>query len=202
MTIVVIGVTGRAGSLIAAELVARGHQVTGLARKEDADVPEGVTLEKGDATDASALVELIRGSEAVIHAAMFSSSSSESVINAVKSAEVPRLLVVGGAGSLLAPDGTRLIDSPEFPEAYKPEAQAGIDFLDQLKQASGFEWTFLRPQAEFVLGERTGKFRLGTDRMLLDANGRSWITYQDLAIAMVDEYEKNAHPNQAFTVGY
>jgi hypothetical protein len=85
---------------------------------------------------------------------------------------------------------------------YKAEAEAGGAFLDLLRQEKELNWTFLSPSALFVEGERTGKFRLGTDQLLADANGKSWITFADYAIALADEIERPAHPRQRFTVGY
>jgi uncharacterized protein len=114
---------------------------------------------------------------------------------------VKRYLIVGGAGSLEVAPGVRLIDTPNFPEAYKAEATAGAAFLDLLRGETGLDWTFLSPSALFVAGERTGKFRLGKDLLLANAEG-SRISFEDFALALVDELEKPAHPRQRFTVGY
>jgi len=138
----------------------------------------------------------------VISAAHFSTLPASAVIEPVKKAGVKRLLVVGGAGSLLLPDGTRVIDSAGFPEAYKAEASAGALFLQNLRQEQTLDWTFLSPSAEFVEGERTGTFRLGKDDLLVSSEGRSWITFADYAIAMLDEVETSKHSRQRFTVGY
>ena len=110
--------------------------------------------------------------------------------------------MVGGAGSLLLPGGSKVIDSPGFPEEYKAEASAGGVYLETLRKEQDLDWTFLSPSAEFVEGERTGHFRLGQDDQLVSAEGRSWITFADYAIAMLDEVEKPAHSRQRFTVGY
>lgn len=110
--------------------------------------------------------------------------------------------MVGGAGSLLLPDGSRVIDSVGFPEEYKPEASAGAVLLDTLRQEKELDWTFLSPSAEFIEGERRGQFRLGQDHLLVSAEGKSWITFADYAIAMIDEVETAKHPRQRFTVGY
>jgi len=115
---------------------------------------------------------------------------------------VKRLLVVGGAGSLFAAPGLKVIDTPNFPDAYRAEASAGGVFLDALRNEKELDWTFLSPSAEFVEGERTGKFRLGKDDLLVSAEGRSWITFADYAIAFIDELEKPAHSRQRYTAGY
>jgi putative NADH-flavin reductase len=98
--------------------------------------------------------------------------------------------------------GVQLVDTPDFPEAYKPEALAGRDFLNVLRNERELDWTFLSPSALFAPGERTGKFRLGTDRLLVDSNGESKISMEDYAIAFVDELETSRRSRQRFTVGY
>lgn len=108
--------------------------------------------------------------------------------------------MVGGAGSLEVAPGKRLVYPPDFPTAYKTEALKGAEFLD-LKSEKQLDWTFLSPSALFLLGERTGKFRLGQDTLLSNDKGSS-ISFADYAIALVDEVEKPAHSRQRFTVGY
>jgi len=98
--------------------------------------------------------------------------------------------------------GVKLVTTPGFPAQYKAEAEAGGAFLDLLREEKDLNWTFISPSALFIEGERTGKFRLGTDQLLADANGKSWISFADYAIALADEIERPAHPRQRFTVGY
>jgi len=189
MKIALIGPTGNVGSRLLAELLRRGHEVTGIARH-----PEGLpsqphlTVKRGDANDEDGLAALLRGHDALIAA--------------VKKAWVPRLLVVSGAGSLEVAPGVQLMDTPDFPAAYKPEALAGGDFLNVLRGERELHWTFLSPSAVFVPGERTGTFRLGTDQLLVGADGESRISMEDFAIALVDELEGPRHPRQRFPVGY
>ena len=201
--IAIIGATGRAGSQLLEEALRRGHSVTAIAR-DTAKVGqrEGVISRNVDVLDANALQAAVAGHDVVISAAHFATIPAGAVIGPVKNAEVKRLLVVGGAGSLLLPDGTRVIDSKGFPEAYKAEASAGALFLEKLRQEKDLDWTFVSPSAEFVEGERTGKFRIGQDDLLVSSEGRSWITFADYAIAMLDEVESPKHPRQRFTVGY
>jgi putative NADH-flavin reductase len=137
----------------------------------------------------------------VISAVHFTASDASVLIGAVKTAGAKRYLVVGGAGSLEAAPGVALVDTPDFPQAYKAEALAGAEFLDLLRKEPTLDWTFLSPSAMFVPGERTGKFRLGTDQLLTNEHGSS-ISFEDYAIAFVDEIEKPAHSRQRFTVGY
>ncbi|WP_347908718.1 NAD(P)-dependent oxidoreductase [Pseudomonas grandcourensis] len=201
--IAIIGATGRAGSQLLEEALRRGHSVTAIARDTSKiDPREGVVSKAVDALDAAALQAAIAGHDVVISAAHFATLPASAVVGPVKKAGVKRLLVVGGAGSLLLPDGTRVIDSAGFPEAYKAEASAGAEFLANLREERDLDWTFLSPSAEFVEGERTGKFRLGQDDLLVSSEGRSWITFADYAIAMLDEVEVPKHSRQRFAVGY
>jgi putative NADH-flavin reductase len=123
-------------------------------------------------------------------------------MSAARDANVGRYFVVGGAGSLEVAPGVRLVTTPSFPPEYKQEAEQGAAFLDRLRQQRELNWTFLSPSALFVAGERTGKFRLGTDQLLIAADGRSWISFEDFAVALADEIERPAHPRSRFTVGY
>ncbi|WP_332609211.1 NAD(P)-dependent oxidoreductase [Achromobacter sp. ESBL13] len=203
MKIALIGITGRVGSRVADELLKRGHQVTGIARNPaDVNVQPGLIVQQGDATDPATLTPLLTGHDAVVSATRFVSTDAKPLIAAVKNAGVPRLLVVGGAGSLLVAPGTLLIDTPEFPDAYKPEARAGVVFLDTLRQEKVLNWTFLSPSAMFEPGERTGSFRLGEDHLLADDEGKSWISMEDYAIALADEIETPQHARRRYTVGY
>ncbi|EJM85567.1 putative NADH-flavin reductase [Pseudomonas sp. GM74] len=201
--IAIIGATGRAGSQLLEEALRRGHSVTAIAR-DTAKIGQraGVVSKNVDALDADALQAAVKGHDVVISAAHFATLPASAVVGPVKGAEVKRLLVVGGAGSLLLPDGTRVIDSKGFPDAYKAEASAGAEFLGNLQQEKDLDWTFLSPSAEFVEGERSGKFRIGQDNLLVSSEGRSWITFADYAIAMLDEVEAPKHSRQRFTVGY
>ena len=201
--IAIIGATGRAGSQLLEEALRRGHSVTAIAR-DTSKVGEraGVVSKNVDVLDAQALQAAVTGHDVVISAAHFATIPSAAVIEPVKKAGVKRLLVVGGAGSLLLPDGTRVIDSEGFPEAYKAEASAGAVFLEDLRREQQLDWTFVSPSAEFVEGERSGTFRLGKDDLLVSSAGRSWITFADYAIALIDEVETPKHARQRFTVGY
>ena len=168
-TIAIIGATGRAGSQLLEEALRRGHTVTAIARNTDKlAVRPGVTVKQVDALDAEALQHAISGSDVVISAAHFATLPASAVIGPVKKAGVKRLLVVGGAGSLLLPGGGRVIDSEGFPAEYKAEASAGADFLETLRHEKELDWTFLSPSALFVDGPRTGRFRLGHDDLLVD----------------------------------
>ncbi|MEW6257867.1 MAG: NAD(P)-dependent oxidoreductase [Pseudomonadota bacterium] len=221
MKIALIGASGAAGSRILKELSDRGHRVTAIARdiSRIASLP-GVTARSGDARDPQALAPQLEGHDAVVSSIHFVASDPEALIAAVKAARGPRYLVVGGAGSLeVAPDGPRslpvvgigdldikpgapLYDAPDFPALYLAEAKAGGAFLARLKAEPELDWTFLSPAAEFVPGTRTGRFRLGGDELLVSDSGRSFISFEDYAVALVDEIETPKHRRARFTVGY
>ena len=201
--IAIIGATGRAGSQLLEEALRRGHSVTAIARHASKiGARDGVVTKDVDINDARALQDAVAGNDVVLSAAHFSTQPAAAIIEPVKKAGIKRLLFVGGAGSLLLPDDTKVIESPGFPEEYKPEASAGGVYLDTLRAEKDLDWSFLSPSAEFVEGERTGKFRLGTDRLLINSEGKSWISFADFAIAMLDEVEQPKHSRQRFTVGY
>ena len=202
--IAIIGATGRAGGQLLEEALRRGHHVTAIARHASSNIGQraGVVTKDVDVNDAQALQAAVAGSDVVLSAAHFSTLKPEAIIEPVKKAGVKRLLFVGGAGSLLLPDNTPVIDSKGFPKEYLPEASAGGVYLDTLRHEKDLDWTFISPSAEFVEGERTGTFRLGRDHLLVSAEGKSWITFADFAIAMLDEVEQPKHSRQRFTVGY
>ena len=201
--IAIIGATGRAGSQLLEEALRRGHSVTAIAR-DTSKLGEraGVVSKNVDVLDAQALQAAVAGHDVVISAAHFATIPASAVIGPVKQAGVKRLLVVGGAGSLLLPDGSRVIDAANFPAEYKAEASAGAQFLEALRQEQQLDWSFLSPSALFVEGERRGTFRLGKDHLLVDGDGQSQISFADFAIAMIDEVEQPVHVRQRFTVGY
>ena len=203
MKIAVIGASGNAGSRISAELARRGHAVTAIARHpEKIAAQANVTAVKGDVLDQAGLALLIAGHDAAISSVHFTASDPVRLIGAAKDSKVGRYLVVGGAGSLEVAPGVRLVTTPGFPVAYKAEAEKGAAFLDLLRAEKELNWTFLSPSALFTAGERTGKFRLGTDQLLTAEDGKSWISFEDFAVALADEIERPAHIRQRFTVGY
>ena len=212
MNIVLIGASGFIGSGLLAEALARGHQVTALVAHPEKLAPRpGLTVAGTDVLDTARLTRQLAGYDAVISA--FSGHAQEdvrgyygrgidSIVKAVRDAGVPRLLVVGGAGSLEVAPGVQLVDTPEFPEQWKGSALGARDTLDRLRGERTLDWTLLSPAALIQPGERTGRFRLGGDQLLVDDQGNSRISVQDYAVAMIDELERPAHSRQRFTVAY
>ncbi|MGH9899049.1 MAG: NAD(P)-dependent oxidoreductase [Pyrinomonadaceae bacterium] len=209
MKVVLYGGTGNSGSRILKELLSRGHQVTAVARDTSKlQSGNGVSVKQDDLTSASRTAEIVRGSDAVISAYAPPQENTDALIDvtklqieAAKEAGVKRLLVVGGAGGLEVAPGVSLIDSGHLPAAFLPIATSHTKALKVL-QASDIDWTYLAPAAFFEPGERTGKYRLGTNELIANEKGESRISMEDYAIALVDELEKPAHKKQRFSVGY
>ena len=125
------------------------------------------------------------------------------IVEAVKLAGIKRLLVVGGAGSLYVGPDTRLLDSGRIPERLLPGVKALAEVYETvLKPETELDWVFFSPAAELVPGKRTGKFRIGKDELIRDASGKSSISVEDYAVAMIDELEKPVHHRERFTIGY
>lgn len=203
MKVALIGATGNAGSRILVELLDRGHNVTGIARRpEKLQHQQNLTAERGDVHDIEGMSRLLSGHDAVIHSVKFLLSDPRALLRAMKMAGVMRLIVVGGAGSLEVATGKQFVDDPEFPKAAKEESLAGREFLNILRTEQDVDWTFLSPSALFIPGRRTGNFRVGSDQLLIGQDGCSRISQEDYAIALVDELEKPNHSRRRFTVGY
>ena len=202
MKVAVLGASGRAGSEIVKELASRGHQVVAIARHpESIPTSNGVAAVAGDVLDVESLAEQITGCDAAISALKFD-VPAPTLLDALRRAGVGRLLVTGGAASLKDDQDRRLIDTDAMPESWKPIAQAGIDFFYALKEEKEIDWVFFSPAFNFVVGPRTGKFRLGSEHLLKDETGDSRISFADYAIAMADELESHAHSRERFTIAY
>jgi hypothetical protein len=209
MNVVLYGATGMIGSRVLSELLSRGHHVTAVARNPS-KVPQqsGVTAVRGDVLDAKDIAAKVAGADAVVSSYAPPQDDPGKVLDAVralisgvKEGGAKRLLVVGGAGSLLVAPGVDLIDSGHLPAEYKAIAIAHRDALALLK-ASDIDWTYFSPAAFIQPGERTGKFRLGGDSLLLDGQAPGRISAEDYAIALVDELEQPKHIRQRFTIAY
>ena len=202
--IALIGASGNIGSKITEELLSRGYNVTAIARNpEKVDASERVTPVAGDILQPQQLAETLKGHDAVICAASFIPNESEKLLEAIRLSGVNRYLMVGGAASLLNEDGIKVWETLEgLPDGVMNYIQEGMRALDLLKEADDFDWTFLSPAVVIGPGERTGKFRLGKDNVVADENGDSKISYDDYAIAMVDELEQGNNIKARFTLGY
>ena len=210
MKVALYGATGKSGSRILKELASRGHRVTAIVR-DPAKLPQqgsGVVVKQDDLSDPKSIAAATNGAEAVISAYAPPQDRPDEIVDvtqrqveALNQGANVRLIVVGGAGGLNVAPGVALVDSGYLPEPYQPIARAHIKALNVLK-ASTIDWTYLAPAAYFMPGERTGKFRLGKDELVANAQQESRISMEDYAIALVDELEKPRHRRQRFSVGY
>ncbi len=215
MKVAVIGATGFVGQHLVEELASRGHEVIAIARNKAvlSDKPN-VKSTPVDINDTPGLVAAIKGADVVVSA--FNAGwtnpnlytdflkGSSLIQQAVKTAGVARLIVIGGAGSLFI-DGQQLVDSPDFPEAYKAGATAARDYLNLIKNEKELNWTFFSPAIEMHPGittGRTGSYRLGLDSPVFNEEGKSSLSVQDLAVVIADEVESNQHAQQRFTAAY
>jgi putative NADH-flavin reductase len=209
MKIVLCGATGQAGSRILNELLARGHEVTAVVRDAATlAVREHLTVVRGDVLDVSGIASACKGTDALVSAYGPGPEhperlvpATEKLLEAVKAGGVPRFVFVGGAGALEVAPGVTLLASGHLPAEWVPIAQAHADALE-LARKSDVNWTSLAPSAYFEPGERTGKFRLAGDSLIMDDKQQSRISFEDFAIALVDELEHPQHERQRFTVGY
>ncbi len=213
MNIALLGATGFVGSALLNEALDRGHTVSAIVRHPEKLEPrDRLVVKEGDVYDSALLANLIQGQDAVISAfnpgwkdpKLYDDQvrGTASIIAAIKKAGIKRVLWVGGAGGLEVKSGVRVIDSPDLPDWVRPGSLATMEALEELRKEPELEWSFLAPSAQLEPGIRTGKFRLGTDHLLVDANGQSRISVQDYAVALVDELEHPKHIRQRFTVGY
>ncbi len=213
MKIVLIGATGYVGNYILKEALNRGHQITGISRHPE-KLPEHINLngKNADIMNECNTIDLLKGHDAVISAFnpgwdnpdiynLYINGIS-SILSEVKTSGVKRLIIVGGAGSLEIKPGVQLVDTPDFPKQFINGALAAREALNILKKENDLDWTFISPSIILQPGKRTGQFRYGTDQLLIDKNGESKISTEDLAVAIIDEIEKPEYIKKRFTVGY
>ncbi len=216
MKVALIGATGFVGKALLEELLARGHEVTALARDPAKLQPRPhLQVVKADVLDADEVRAAVAGADTVISAYNAGWANPDlyneflrgtrAIVAGTKAAGVKRYIVIGGAGSLYAPDGTQLVDSPNFPAAIYPGASAARDALTELRNETSLAWTQLSPPVAFHPGsptERTGKYRVGSDTPLSTGEGPGTISAADLAVAVVDELEAPQHIGKRFTVAW
>jgi putative NADH-flavin reductase len=210
MKIAIFGATGWIGGTVAREALGRGHAVTAVVRDPSRLTLAGVKAVKADALDVEQVAAAVAGHDAV--GAAISGrrdgdpqhivAAARALLEGAPRAGVRRLVWTGGAGSLEAAPGVRLVDTPRFPAEWKPEALAQAEALGVFRAAAGIEWVYISPAAIIEPGARTGHFRIGGDQLLTDAKGESRISVDDYAIAFVDELERAAHVRQRITVAY
>ncbi|ARZ71018.1 NADH-flavin reductase [Streptomyces albireticuli] len=212
MRITVFGAAGNVGSRVVTEALGRGHEVTAVVRREARfpELPAAAHARTGDAADPRDVARLAAGQDVVVTATRPAQGSEGDLLTTTEglltglSGTGVRLLVVGGAGSLTVPGtgGTTVADAPDFPPSWRPIALACNAQLAACRAATEVDWTYLSPPALLEPGTRTGRYRLGTDELIVDAKGESAVSMEDLAVALLDEAENPRHRRTRFTVGY
>lgn len=213
MKLAIIGATGFVGRVVVDEALARGHEVTAIARSQK-DLPDvdRLHIALGDVTNVDWLAQTLKGVDAVISAfnpgwtdpELYANfvKGSDAILAAVEKSGAKRFLVVGGAGSLEVAPGVELIDTPQFPAEIRPGAQGARELRNKLRAGSKLDWTVLCPAAMLEPGKRTGQFRLGTTSLLMNGDAPANISVQDLAVAILNEIEQPQFIKQQFTAAY
>jgi len=213
MKIALIGATGFVGSALLNELATRGHQITAIARNPAEN--DKAAWVKADVTKPEELAKVLENHDAVISAYnpgwtnpnIYEDfiSGSKSIQQAVKNSGVKRYITIGGGGSLFVAPGVQAVDTPDFPKEYYPGATAARDYLNIIRDEKDLDWAFFSPAFEMHQGittGRTGKYRLGLENPVFDADNRSILSVEDLAVVIADEVENPKHHQQRFTAAY
>lgn len=209
--ITLFGGTGQVGSRVLAEAVSRGHHVTAVVRDPSRalELPPAVHAEIGDATNVTDVSRLSAGQDLVISATRPGPGREPELVIAAKALLAGlagtgvRLLLVGGAAGLTVPGGTTVLNDPRFSnESYRAIAEACIEQFEVCRADTEVDWTYASPPALLVPGKRTGNYRVGSDELVVDSEGRSMISYDDFAVALIDEAERPVHKRTRFTVAY
>lgn len=211
MNIVIYGASGMIGQRITQEALNRGHKVTAIVRE-----PSRLTLthpnlsvKAGNILDADDIAMAVAGHDAVINVTRQEAGkpgqtyvdAAHALIEGLTRAGVRRLIVVGGAGSLEVAPGLQLVDTPDFPAAWRAGALAMREALPVYRSAD-LDWTYFSPAGFIAPGERTGHYRTGTDQLVTDEKGESRISAEDYAVALIDELETPRFIRRRFTVAY
>lgn len=214
--VAVIGATGFVGSHVVKELESRGYSVKAIARNvSKIEAGNTVSAVEADVNNVDDLAEKLKGNDAVI--STFNAgwtnpnlyndflNGAKNIESAVEKSGVKRFVVVGGAGSLYTPEGIQIVDTADFPAEIKPGAEAARDYLNEIKNNTVLDWTFFSPAIEMhqgTAGVRRGTYRTSLETPVFDENGRSILSVEDVAVALVDELEKNNHIRERFTAAY
>lgn len=220
LKIIVYGATGRVGSRVVEEALNRGHRITAVSRDPNRVTKqhENLSAVQGDVLDPESVSALVGGQDIVVVSVRGSVDKSkqpektvhrlaaEVIVNALRDlgATAPRLIFVGGAGSLEVKAGVLYADKLPFfiPGFVRQEIAGHVLTLEYLRGIDDVRWTYISPAKKFKPGKRSGRYRIGGDRMLTDKKGKSRISMEDFALALVDEAENSKFIRQRFSVAY
>jgi putative NADH-flavin reductase len=211
--IMLIGSSGMIGQRVLHEALNRGHHVTALVRDTSGTGEHRAELDyhTGDIFKPETIATAAVDHDVVVSAygpgkgdSNLVVKAAHALIEALTRVEPIRLIALSGAGSLEVKPGVQLVDRPDFPAEWKAIALAHREALDVYRKAgmAEFDWTAVSPAALIEPGTRTGKYRTGTDQLLVDDRDKSYISAEDFAVAVVDEIEKPRFQGQRFTVAY
>lgn len=203
MKLALAGATGNIGSRVLDEALGRGHAVTAISRDPTRLAARGgMTPARGDSGDPAAFAAVLAGHDAVVLSIKWNENDVHKVLDAVRRSGVKRCLFVVGAGSLLRADGRTHFDHMAEKGIQPPTSKPAALALAEVQKVTDLDWTAISPPASIQPGERTGRFRLGLDHLLEDAQGQSLISREDFAIAILDELETPTHVRKRFTAAY
>jgi len=213
--IALIGASGLVGSAILKESLERGHSVTAIVRHPEKIMLKDPNLKiiSGDVLTEDSVPDLVQGADVVISAynpgwtnpniSVETTKAYKSIISGVKKAKIPRLLIVGGAGSLYVSPEKRVMDTGVIPESFMPAIKSLAEVLYSLqKEEKELNWAYFSPAGNIAPGGKKGKYRMGKDELIVNENGESSISVEDFADAMLNEVENPQHHNERFTIGY
>ncbi len=213
MKITVLGAAGNVGSRVVTEALSRGHEVTAVVRNSARSngLPAAAKIRAGDVGNVEDVVNVSVDQDVVISAIKPAPNNKRETVettNALMDGLAQtgvRLLIVGGAATLTVPGtgGKTVIEDSNFlPVSARHVGKASADQLEACRSESRVDWAYLSPAAQLAPGERTGNYRLGTDELLLDPEGNSTISMEDLAVVLLDEAEQPKHHRTRFTAAY
>ena len=212
MKVAVLGASGAVGSALVSEAQFRGHQVTGFVRKRPAECAgNGVPWIVANAMNLEEVLAVAANHDVVVSATRPRAGNEHELVQVVRVVLTAvartggRAVVVGGAATLRLPGGgNRLVldDARYLPAPARPIARACADQHEICETKHDADWTYLSPPARLFAGERTGAYRLGSDELVVDADGDSSISIADLAVALFDEIDRPRHRRRRFTVAY
>ena len=201
--IVLVGATGNIGRCILEEALSRGHRVSAVTRDAGKLAARpGMTVKQGNTADSATFAAILSSHDVAVVSVKWNENDIATVIDAVRRSGVARALFVVGAGSLLRADGRTHLEHMQQAGAVPPTSKPAALALDEIRKATDLDWTAISPPASIQPGARTGKFRLGGDRLVEDGQGKSLISREDFAVAIVDEIERPQHRRQRFTAAY
>jgi len=216
VSIAIFGATGSIGREIRKEALRRGRKVTAVVHNRPLPQEDNLVSLRGDIANPDDVAKIASGHDAVISAyspglrsysaddaAELIKAAHESLFSGLEKAGVKRVIVVGGVGSLEASPGVDVVDSDFYPKEHRAHTLRNREILRGLRRGDyDLDWTYVSPPLDIKEGPRTGKFRVGGNKLLRDEGGTSRISEADFAIAILDELDRGNAIRDRITVAY